>query len=189
MYHHLLFEGAELSGKSWIMSQVYNQLESKYNQSGFILDGCHWFNCDVGIFGTEYGRPVIKDYLQIFQTLEQKNILVEKLHLSDIVYNRVHRGVEINYSAEEKELKRQGFKIVLVTFPEDEEILQKRLDDRLKLYPHYDKIKHEPDWYIRQQQEYLKEIKKSSLPYLLLETRDLPDDSLAEKILKWIGEK
>ena len=41
MIHHLIFEGAELSGKSWIMSQIYNYLEPKYNQSKDILDGCH----------------------------------------------------------------------------------------------------------------------------------------------------
>ena len=51
--HHLIFEGAELSGKSWLISQVYNYLEPKYNQSDFILDGCNWFNCDVGIYGTK----------------------------------------------------------------------------------------------------------------------------------------
>ena len=65
MAHHLIFEGAELAGKSWIMSQVYNHLQAKYNESKFIMDGCHWFNCDIGIYGTKYGNDVIKNYINI----------------------------------------------------------------------------------------------------------------------------
>ena len=41
MAHHIIFEGAELAGKSWLMSQVYDQLEPKYNQQNHILDDCH----------------------------------------------------------------------------------------------------------------------------------------------------
>jgi hypothetical protein len=188
MPHHLIFEGAELSGKSWIMSQIYNYLEPKYNQNGFVLDGCHWFNCDIGVYGTKYGQPVIEKYLEVFLELNDKNIIVEKLHISDIIYNRLHRGEEIEYEVAEKKLAEQNFKIILITFPEDEKILQLRIDDRLKLYPHYKRIMHEPDWYIAQQREYIKEIIKSKLPYLIAETKKLPDDDLAKKILEWIGE-
>jgi len=30
MKHHLIFEGAELAGKTWLMSQIYNYLQPKY---------------------------------------------------------------------------------------------------------------------------------------------------------------
>ena len=80
--HHLIFEGAELAGKSWLMSQIYNYLEPKYNQSGYLLDGCHWFNCDVGVYGTKHGRPIIEFYLKIFNELKNSNLLIEKFHLS-----------------------------------------------------------------------------------------------------------
>ena len=75
--HHLIFEGAELSGKSWLMSQIYDQLEPKYNKNGYLLDGCHWFNCDVGVYGLEYGKPIVKSYLKIFTELKNSNLLVE----------------------------------------------------------------------------------------------------------------
>lgn len=187
--HHLIFEGAELAGKSWLMSQVYDHLEPKYNQSGFVLDGCHWFNCDVGIFGTGYGQPVIADYLKIFSTLADSNLLVEKFHLSDIVYNRLHRQTEIDYDGIEQSLKELGFRIVLVGFPEDEKLLQRRLEDRLNLYPHYGRIAHDPMWYIKQQQEYMSEIGKSRLPHLAITAQELPDQALVDEILHWIGEK
>lgn len=189
MKHHLIFEGPELAGKSWLMSQVYDYLEPKYNQSRAVLDGCHWFNCDVGVFGTNHGKKVIDAYLNIFEKLKNKNLLVEKLHLSDLIYNRLHRQVELSYKAQEDFLKKLDFKIVLVTFPENKKLLEKRIKDRLNLYPHYERILRSPEWYIDQQREYLKEIKKSRLPYLIIETSKLPDRSLVNKILNWINEK
>lgn len=188
MAHHLIFEGAELAGKSWLMSQVYDHLEPKYNQEKVVLDGCHWFNCDVGVYGTRYGQAIIKHYLNIFSLLKNKNLITEKFHLSDIVYNRLHRNKEIDYRKIEEELLALNFKIVLIAFPEDINLLKKRIEDRLNLYPHYERILQNPDWYIEQQKQYLFEIKKSKLPYLIIKTEQLPDNGLVEKILGWIGE-
>jgi len=186
--HHLIFEGAELAGKSWLMSQIYDHLEPKYNQNKVVLDGCHWFNCDVGVYGTKHGKPIINNYLKIFKELKNKNLITEKLHLSDIVYNRLHNKKEINYAEAEKILLDLNFKIVLITFPEDTEILKKRIQDRLNIYPHYERILRDPDWYLNQQKEYLAEIKKTKLPYLIIKTNQLPDENLIKKILNWIGE-
>ena len=188
MPQHLIFEGAELAGKSWLMSQIYDHLEPKYNQNNRILDGCHWFNCDVGVYGTKHGLPIIKHYLKIFQELRNKNILVEKLQLADLIYNRLHRNKEIDYTEIEKELAELNFKTILVCFPEDKKIIKKRIADRLNIYPHYEQILRSPDWYIKQQREYKEEIKKSILPSLIIETNVLPDHKLSKKILNWIGE-
>jgi len=189
MPQHLIFEGAELTGKSWLMSQVYDYLEPKYNQSGVSLDGCHWFNCDIGVYGTKHGKVVIENYLNIFKELKEKNLIIEKLHLSDIVYNQIHQNQKVDYQKVEEELLALNFKIILITFAEDEKLLGKRIQDRLNIYPHYERILQSPSWYIAQQRKYLEEIKKTKLPYLVLETNVLPDDSLVDDILKWIGEK
>jgi len=188
MHHHLIFEGAELSGKSWIMSQIYEHLESKYNRSKVVLDGCHWFNCDVGIFGTEYGKPIIEQYLNITKVLDNTNILMEKLHISDIVYNRLHFNREVNYVDIESRLLKLDFKIIFITFPEDEDVLNKRIQDRINLYPHYERIRKSPNWYINQQTEYTKEIKKSNLPHLKIKTDSFPNSSYTKEVLKWIKE-
>lgn len=188
MTHHIIFEGAELAGKSWLMSRIYDHLEPKYNKNKTVLDGCHWFNCDVGVYGTKFGKPVIKNYLDIFQALKNKNLLIEKFHVSDIVYNRLHNKKEINYKEAEKILKKLNFKIILVLFPEDKNILKKRIKDRLNLYPHYERILQNPNWYIRQQNEYVKEIKKTALPCFVLCANQLPDENLVSKILCWLNE-
>ena len=52
MAQHLIFEGAELSGKSWVMAQIYKRLEPAGATSSDVLNGCYWFNCDLGFFGT-----------------------------------------------------------------------------------------------------------------------------------------
>ncbi|MEK7203000.1 MAG: hypothetical protein AAB653_01665 [Patescibacteria group bacterium] len=187
--YHLIFEGAELAGKSWIMSQIYDYLEPKHNKSGYLLDGCHWFNCDIGVYGTKHGKPIIKSYLKIFAELKNNNLLVEKFHLSDIVYNSLHRQQKVNYQNIEKQLQKLNFKIVLIILPENKKIIQARINDRLKLYPHYERILREPNWYIKQQKEYLKEIKKINLPYLIIKTKKLPDNNLVKQILNWLGEK
>lgn len=187
--HKIIFEGAELAGKSWLMSQVYDHLEPKYNQNGLLLNGCHWFNSDVGVYGSEHGLPIINHYIKIFKELRERNILVEKLHISDIVYNRLHRKTEIDYFKEEQSLHELNFKMILITFPEDEKLIEKRIRDRLNLYPHYERILQNPGWYIAQQREYKKELEKTLIPHLVIETNQLPDQSLVDKILTWIGEK
>ena len=186
--HHLIFEGAELSGKSWIMSQVYNYLEPKYNQSKDVLDGCHWFNTDIGVFGTEFGKGVIKNYLRIFKVLEEKNIIVEKFHISDFIYNQIYNNKNINYKPQEQKLSGLGFKIILIKFKPNKSLLEKRIQDRLNLYPHYKNILKTPEWYINQQEKYEKAVELSILPVLPIETNILPSKKHIEKILGWIGE-
>jgi len=189
MSHHLIFEGAELAGKSWLMSQVYNYLEPKYNQSGNILDGCHWFNSDVGVFGTEDGKQVIELYVDIFKKLQSKNILAEKLHISDKIYNRLYSDKEIDYEKIEEKLAENDFKIVLITFKKDLNLIKKRIQDRVNLYPHYERILHKPEWYLKQQEIYLKEVLKSKLESIIIETDQFPDEVAVNKILKFINEK
>ena len=183
---HLIFEGAELAGKSWIMSEVFKHLEPKARKSEKIMDGCHWFNADNGVFGTENSQGVIEGYMKIFEALKDKNIIVEKFCLTDEIYQNLHRGEEIKHSGVYKQLLELDFKIVLITYKEDAKILKKRIEDRLKLYPHYKDILQDIDWYMNQQQEYKKRIKSTGLSYLTVETDVLPDDKIIKEIISWI---
>jgi len=96
MTKHIIFEGAELSGKSWVMSQIYEYLEIRSNTSKNILNGCHWFNCDNGLFGSNSGKVLIESYLDMFKKLKDKNLILEKFHISDLIYNRIYNKKEIN---------------------------------------------------------------------------------------------
>ena len=46
----LIFDGAELVGKSTLTSAMYQRLVHAYTSSDEILDGCYYLYCDIGIF-------------------------------------------------------------------------------------------------------------------------------------------
>ena len=186
--HHLIFEGPELSGKSYLMHGVYDFLEVKYNQNRGILDGCHWFNCDVGIFGTEHSRFCIEKYVEMLEEMKEKNVLFEKFHISDIVYQQLYNNKVVMYDYIEKGLQDLNVKIILCTVSPETAIFEKRIEDRLKLYPHYQRILKDPEWYIEQQKKYKEEISRTNLEYLEVDMTEIPNLK-SDEILSWIGEK
>lgn len=188
MNHHLIFEGCELAGKSYLMAQIYDYLEKKYNQNKNLLDGCHWINCDVGVFGTSNGKFFIDKYIEILKKLKDKNVIFEKFHISDAVYQKIYNDKTVDYKKEEKLLLSLGAKIIFLKVEPSEELFAQRLKDRLSLYPHYERIAKKPQWYINQQKEYLKIIQKTKLPYLEIDTTKLPTNNW-KKILTWIKER
>lgn len=187
--HNIIFEGAELTGKSYLMSQVYDYLESKYNSGGKVMDGCHWFNCDVGIFGTKFGQIALMKYLELLEDINDTNVMVEKFHLTEAVYQKLYNNKNFDFSSIEKRLAKIKAKIILLIFDEDEKLLAKRLEDRLNLYPHYSRIAQSPSDYIAQQRLYLDLIQKSRLNYLILNSSKLPNPGLVDQILHFLGEK
>lgn len=184
---HLIFEGAELSAKSFLISTIYPVLEKRDHTSSNVLDGCYWFNSDVGIFGTEYGPKIVEKYVEMAEILRDKNILFEKLHISDAVYWEMYTKSlrELKYlKYVEERLKEMDFKIILTTFREDETLIAKRLEVRLKQYPHYGRIVKPVSFYLQQQELYKTAVKASSLPYLEVDMSDY-DTNNANKILEW----
>ena len=184
MKPHLIFEGAELAGKSYLASGVYTKLEAQYAASKNILDGCVWINCDVGVFGTKQGPAMAEKYAEMAEILKERAVILEKLHVSDQVYRQMYGLAAADYTGPEKKLAELGFRIVLVTFREDLELVRKRLEDRMRLYPHYRRIAKEPEFYIKQQRLYREIIKRSTLPRLEADMTDLADRS--GEILEWI---
>ncbi len=187
--HKLIFEGAEMVGKSFVISQIYNYLEKKYNSNTKILNGCHWFNCDVGIFGTKNGKKIIDEYINILKILKNKNTIFEKFYLTDQVYNKLYNKKNINYQKQEKELKKLNAKIILLTV-KNKKVFQDRIPDRLNNISHYQRVVQTTENYWKQQEEYLNLIKKSKLEYLIVDSTELLNKkfvkNLVDKILKFI---
>lgn len=183
---HIIFEGAELAGKSHLMNQLYNYLEPKYNSGGQTMDGCHWFNLDVGLYGSPQADNLLDRFTSLMEDLPQRNILIEKFHLSQATYQKLFHDVEVNFVKLEKRLKALDAKIILVTFPEDEVLLAQRLADRLRLYPHYSRIARTPSEYIEQQRLMIKMAQVSQLPIHIVKTTVLPDPKLDQEILEFL---
>ncbi len=164
--HHLIFEGAELSGKSFLMSQVYPILESASSSPENFLDGCFWINSDIGVMGGEFGEAMLKKYVEIADILKDRSIMFEKLHLTDMVYRTLSGKSLPDYSHIENVLAELNFKIVLTTFNQQEDLIKVKLADRLSHFPHYENIAREPEYYFRQQELYKEFVKKSRLPHI-----------------------
>lgn len=187
--HHIIFEGPELAGKSYLMSEVYKVIEPKYNSGDYILDGCHWFNLDVGLYGTPWGQKALRRYMELLEDIKDTNFLVEKFHITETAYQKLYNNIDFDYRDIEVRLKKMDTKLVLVTYDAEESLIRHRLEDRLRLYPHYSRIAQEPKGYIRQQELYLNLVKQSKLDYLIVNASQLPNPSLVDKILKFLGEK
>lgn len=188
--HHLIFEGAELTGKSFVISQIYNWLEKKYSSKNFpyLLDGCFWLNSDVGTFGLPEGKKLISNYVSLAENLKKYNLIFEKLHITDQVYSWLYRKKTVNYQAVEKKLAQLNFRIIFLEIDEEEKIFAQRLPARIKLHPHYQRICQSPRDYLRQQLEYKKFISKTNLPVLKINTTKLPNKFAIDTILKWLKE-
>ena len=190
--HRLIIEGVELAGKSSITHQIYDFLERKYNISGHTLDGCHWINADINVFGTELGKDMINLYIKMGELLYSrgKNVIFEKFHISDQAYNSFHNDKTIDYEMEEKKLMELETKIILCTINPDSEIFKSRLEDRLSQsgYFHYHRIAKKPDDYIKLQEKYIELCEKSKLPVLKVDLSVLPNHEVVKEILDWLGE-
>lgn len=185
--HKLIIEGSELVGKSFITHELYTHLEPQQtSEQQYLLDGCHWFNCDVGVFGTPKGATIINHYLHIAQEFDSAHIIFEKFHISDQVYSKHYRATEVDHHKTEERLLVQGFKIIFLEIDEDPNLFEKRLQDRLNLYPHYKKIAQTAKNYIELQKTYQHYIEQSLLPTLKLNTSQLPDNSLLTTISSWL---
>lgn len=189
--YHLIFEGAELTGKSYVISQIYDYLEKKYSSKKYpyLLDGCFWINADIGMFGSEKGKPLITNYLALAKKIKNSNIIFEKFHLTDQVYSYLYRKKNINYQKIEKELDKLNFRIIFLYIDDDVKLFKKRLNDRIKLYPHYKRIKQAPEGYLLQQKKYEIFLKQTRLPYLKINTSQLPNKKIIKQIIKWLEKK
>ena len=183
----LIVEGAELTGKSYVISQVYEYIEQRYNTDPRFLNGCHWFNCDVGIFGGSYGRLCIEKYVELAEALRDRHLIFEKFHITDAAYHQLYKHSIMNYADIEKRLTLVGAKVLFCSIEASEELFARRLSDRIGLYPHYRRIAKEPREYIQQQQEYQSLIQQSTLPVLTVDTTTLPNPEAVKKIIDWLG--
>jgi len=188
-HHLILFEGVEMGGKSFLMAQIYDELEKRYNRTGKVLDGCAWFNADVGVFGTERGEEYINQKMELLKLIDDRPVIVEKFHLSDTVYNRMHNEIEKEYAAVEDYLLAMGAKLVLMEVEPQADLFAKRLAERLKSFSHYERIANEPEWYVRMSSEYAKEYDRSRLPKMKVNMTEIGDSDAWKKVLKWIGEE
>jgi len=182
----LIFEGVELAGKSWVLSQLYPLLEGLGSTSPIFLNGCIWFNCDIGLLGDTYGSALMQHQIKLAQTIPDRSMIWEKFHFSDQAYRLFHGLEKISYNGLEDQLMALEAKVIFCQIRPDVELFKQRLADRLRLYPHYQRIAKSPEEYLRLQETYQQILADSILPHLILDTSQLPNTNLATRILDWL---
>lgn len=187
MRNIIIFEGVELAGKSWVMSQLYPILETQGNTNPLFLNGCIWFNCDIGLLGDTYGQTFIEHQIKLAQAIPDRTMLWEKFHISDAAYRQFHGLEKISYNATEEQLLALGARIIFCRVNPDQALFEQRLADRLRLYPHYQHIAKSPADYIRLQTVYEQVIVDSKIPSLTLDTSQLPNINLVSQISSWLA--
>ena len=179
----LIFEGAELVGKSTLTSATYQRLVHAYTSSNQILDGCYYLYCDIGVFSTPLARDYLFHMAKIVELMRYHNVVLDKFHLADEVYQQEYRGKKVSHRwVEEDILGPLGTRIVLVTLSEDK--LEERLQQRLKTDPHYALIQKPFDFYKRMQERYLQAIQNTTLEWLQVDGA-LPPEENVTRILAW----
>ena len=179
----LIFEGAELVGKSTLTAATYQRLVHAYTSSNEILDGCYYLYCDIGIFSTSLAREYIFHMAKIIELMKERNVVLDKFHLADEVYQKEYRGKTVSHQwVEDQILRPLGTRMILITVSEDH--LEQRLQERLKSDPHYALIKKPFDFYKRMQERYLQAIQHTTLDWLLVDGAMPPEENVT-RILAW----
>jgi thymidylate kinase len=179
----LIFEGAELVGKSTLTAATYQRIVHAYTYSNEILDGCYYLYCDIGIFSTSLAKDYLFHMAKIAELMRYHNVVFDKFHLADEVYQQEYRGKKVSHRwVEEDILEPLGTRIVLVTVSEDQ--LEERLQQRLKSDPHYALIQKPFDFYKRMQERYLQAIQNTTLEWIQVDGALPPEENVA-RILAW----
>lgn len=181
--YHIIFEGSELTGKSYTIHPVWNQIEKENNSGQGIMDGCHWFNTDIGILGTIDGWGLIDKYIEIAQSISHRNIIFEKFHFTNLIYSK-EDNFELFQQADQR-LADLNFRLVLTTVSPEERIFSDRIRERLVTNKSYQRVVKKPAWYVDTQQNYRQLLKKTNLPAIEIDNTQIPNDN-ATKILHWL---
>lgn len=185
MAHKLIVTGAELTGKSYFIYDLWNTLEARYNKTGSVLDGCTWINTDVGLYGTDDGWVLVENMLNLAQSLESRNLIFEKFHYTQFIYENFKN--KDRYQKINQALHDLNFRVVLTTVNPDESLISKRIEDRLRGNTSYQRIVKPPAWHIERQYEYRTVIQESGLPYIEIDNTQIPNENY-KTVLEWIGE-
>lgn len=181
---HLIFEGAELTGKSATIYPVWNTLEQIGNSGSGVMDGCVWMNTDLGIFGTKDGWPLINGLKDVIKKLDHKNLIFEKFHFTQMIYTDFSDQKQFKHI--EKFLLHYHFRVIITTVRPDPKIFEKRLAARIRGTPSYQRIAQPISWYIEKQEHYIRLSRETKLPCLIIDNSVLPN-SCDKKILSWLS--
>ena len=122
-------------------------------------------------------------WARLFELQRYYSWIVDRFHLSTIVWQRQHRGVEYDFRWLEERLRPLGFRIVLCTRRPDSFAAARA--ERLKVSGNpgqYDDL----TVFVREQEELRQQAARSSLPVFEIDLSDDDVDGAAGRIADWL---
>jgi hypothetical protein len=122
-------------------------------------------------------------WIQLVEHLPHISWIIDRFHLSTIMYQSLYRGRKYNFDELENRLVGLGFRLVLC-YREPSTFVKAR-KERLKISGNpsqYDNLSR----IIREQEALVKLVEKSSLPKLMVDATDDNPNRMAEEIVAWM---
>lgn len=133
----------------------------------------------------EKAMEAYRTWVRLFELLKYYSWIIDRFHISTIVYQSKH-GRNYNFSWLEEKLFPLDFCIILCT--RTEESFKIAREERLKVSGNprqYDDL----SIFINEQEAFTKYVSKSILPYVEVDVSSGDVDSICDKIADWLEEK
>jgi thymidylate kinase len=124
-------------------------------------------------------------WLKLFQLLPYYSWIVDRFHLSTILYQKQHFGRDYNFDWLEENLKKLGFRLVLCTRNPDS--FQDALRERLKVSGNPSQYK-DLNVFINEQEDFRKLARASKIEMLELDISDNNIERASDQIADWLEE-
>lgn len=180
-----ILEGCNQSGKSSIMAE----LEKQFTNCVVMTIHGYYHPAVVKFFEGSpwnmimHGKTRLESFLPVFESAITEEVLMLRLHLTDIVYLKLFHGIDVEHEDLEEYLNDIG--VCLVVLDVNDEELQRRMQERLALGK-------TGDWdrdlqsIIRKRDAYREAFVKSRMKRkLLLDTSGKSASQNAQAILEW----
>jgi hypothetical protein len=136
-------------------------------------------------FDKNYEKRALETYdlwVKLIEHLPHISWIIDRFHLSTIMYQSLYNGRRYDFDALENRLVRLGFRLILC-YRRPNTFVEAR-KERLKISGNpsqYDNL----SMIIREQEELLELFEKSSFPKLVIDATDNDVDRMAEEIVAW----
>ncbi|MDD3887482.1 MAG: hypothetical protein PHN19_01785 [Patescibacteria group bacterium] len=125
-----ILEGCNQSGKSSIMAE----LERLFTECVSVTVHGYYHPAVVASYEgklwemVEYGRTKMESLLPVFEAAEHEEVLMLRLHLTDIVYLKLFHGIDTEHDELEEYLNSIGVCLIVLDVDDDE--LHRRMEER-----------------------------------------------------------
>lgn len=143
----IVFEGADGSGKTSLAKEIAKTFKVGYTHN----DKCY-----------NYNDGLMKSYNYINELEEMDSCVIDRLvHTGEGIYAPIYRGYDgSNYFANLEEKMMEKFDMLIVYVQADDEVIEKRLEERGEDYINFEDIK-------KIKENYINYLQNTKIPHII----------------------